>query len=245
MKSKISTILILVVINLPLLAQNEIKVISSGRSALVVEYTPVYSDTSHIKINNEEYIKINLSGGYYANPEDWGMPAVPKRGINVGVPSEYGNTIRVLTSSSKEINGKIAPNPKMVKDKGLNNLVYEIKPGYNRYEDNTELVGFGDYGIVRGIPVQTLIISPVSYIPTQNTIKIYTRIVFEVTFSTNQKINPAAPADDFLQGAMINYSVARSWSKDISSRLRKRSSVENSVLNTGKWVKFEAPGEGM
>ena len=244
MKSRISTILIVLVISLPLLAQNEIKIISSGRSSLVVEYTPHYGEVSHIKINNEDYIKINLSGGYYTKPEDWGMPAVPKAGINVGVPSEYGNTIRVLTSSSKEIIGKIVPKPKMVKDKGLNDLVYELKPGYNSYEDNTELVGFGDYGIVRGIPVQTLIISPVSYIPSQNTIKIYTRIVFEVTFSTNQRIS-TAPADNFLQGAMINYDVARYWSRDVSSRLRKRSSVVNSVLNTGKWVKFEVPGEGM
>ncbi len=244
MKSKISTILILLLINLPLLAQNEIEVISSGRSSLVIAYTPRYEDTTHIKINNEDYIKINLSGSYYTKPEDWGMPALPKQGINVGVPSEYGNTIRILKSSSKEISGKIVPKPKMVKDKGLNDLVYELKPGYNSYEDNTELVGFGDYGIVRGIPVQTLVISPVSYIASQNTIKIYTRIVFEVTFSTNQKIT-TGPSDNFLQGAMINYNVARYWSKDISSRLRKRSSAVNSVLSTGKWVKFEAPGEGM
>jgi hypothetical protein len=244
MKSKISTILLVLIISLPLLARNEIKIISSSRSSLVVAYTPHYGEATHIKINNEDYIKINLPGGYYTNPEDWGKPGVPKIGINVGVPLEYGNTIRVLTSSSKEISGKIAPKPKMLKDKGLNDFVYELKAGYNSYEDKSELVGFGEYGIVRGIPVQTLVISPVSYNPSQNTIKIYTRIVFEVNFSTNQQIS-SAPADDFLQGAMLNYNVARYWSKDISSRLRKRSSVENSVLNTGKWVKFEAPGEGI
>ncbi|MEJ2613941.1 MAG: type IX secretion system sortase PorU, partial [Ignavibacteriaceae bacterium] len=235
---------LVLIISLPLLARNEIKIISSSRSSLVVAYTPHYGEATHIKINNEDYIKINLPGGYYTNPEDWGKPGVPKIGINVGVPLEYGNTIRVLTSSSKEISGKIAPKPKMLKDKGLNDFVYELKAGYNSYEDKSELVGFGEYGIVRGIPVQTLVISPVSYNPSQNTIKIYTRIVFEVNFSTNQQIS-SAPADDFLQGAMLNYNVARYWSKDISSRLRKRSSVENSVLNTGKWVKFEAPGEGI
>ena len=244
MNSKISTILIIFIIILPLYAQKEINVISSSRSSIVLEYTPHYSDTTHIKINNEDYIKINLEGSYYAKPEEWGMPALPKRGVNVGVPSEYGNTIRVLKSTSKEINGKIIPKPKMVKAKGLNDFVYEVSPGYNSYEDKSELVGFGEYGIVRGIPVQTLVISPVSYAASQNKIKIYTQIVFEVRFSAKQKISSGA-VDNFLSGGMINYNVARYWSKDVSSRLRKRSSVVNSVLNTGKWVKFEAPGEGM
>ncbi len=243
MKSKISAIIILI-ISLPAFAQNEIHVISSSRSSIVVEYTPRYADTSHIKINNEDYIRVNLNEGYYIKPEDWGMPALPKRGLNVGVPGEYGNTIRVLSSTSNEITGKIAPKPKMVKDKGLNDLVYELNPGYNNYEEKDELVGFGDYGIVRGIPVQTLVISPVSYSSSQNKIKIYTHIVFEINFTANQKLS-SGPGDNFLSGAMINYNVARYWSKEAVSKLKKSSSIINSVLSTGKWVKFEAPVEGM
>ncbi len=247
MNSKISTTLfVLLFIPVIVFGQNEINVLSSGRNSIVIEYTPHYGDTSHIKINNEDYIKINLIEGYYTKPEEWGMPALPKRGLNVGVPSEFGNTIRVLNTASKEINGRVIPKPKMIKDKGLNDFVYEVNTGYNSYEDKDELVGFGDYGIVRGIPVQTLVISPVSYTASRNKIKIYTQIVFEVKFSSNQKIS-RAPRDNFLSGGMINYNIARYWSKDAAgSRLRKSSNIINSVLSTGKWVKFEAPaGEGM
>ncbi len=33
--------------------------------------------------------------------------------------------------------------------------IYKISSEYNRYEDKDELVSFGEYGIARGIPVQS------------------------------------------------------------------------------------------
>jgi len=240
MKSKISTILFLIIC-IPSFAQNEINIISSSRNSIVIEYTPSFTDTIHIKINNQDYFKINLKEGFFPNPEDFGTPAIPQRAINIGVPSEYGNTIKVLNYTSKEINFKLAPKPRMVKEKDFNNLVYEINNNYYNYQDNNQLVSFGDYGIMRGIPVQTIIISPVSYSP--NSIKIYTSIVFQVNYSSNPKIS-TAPSDNFISDALINYNVARFWSKP-GNNVRLRKSVVNSVLATGKWVKFEAPEEGM
>ncbi len=242
MKSRISTIIFLVTC-IPLLAQNDIKIISSDRGSIVIEYTPGYTDTTHIKINNNDYLKIDLEGGFYEKPEDWGMPAIPKRTINIGVPSEYGNTIRVLNTISKEIDAKLAPKPEMVKDKDLNSNIYKISSEYNRYEDKDELVSFGEYGIARGIPVQSIIISPVSYTPSKGSIKIYTQIVFQINFSSNQKITTSA-GDNFLSGGILNYNTARSWrSQSNNNRLRK--GIVNSVLSSGKWVKFEAPVEGI
>ncbi len=131
----------------------------------------------------------------------------------------------------------------MVKDKGLNNNIYKISPEYNRYEDKDELVSFGEYGIARGIPVQSIIISPVSYTPSKGSIKIYTQIVFQINFSTNQKLSSVG-GDNFLSGGILNYNTARNWrSQSNNNRLRK--GIVNSVLSSGKWVKFEAPGEGI
>ncbi len=242
MKSKISTIIFLVTC-IPLFAQNEIKIISSDRSSIVIEYTPGYTDTTHIKINNTDYLQIGLNEGFFEKPEEWGMPAIPKRLINIGVPSEYGNTIRVLNSISKEIDAKLAPKPEMVKDKDLSGNIYKISSEYNRYEDKDELVSFGEYGIARGIPVQSIIISPISYTPSKGSIKIYTQIVFQINFSTNQKISSVG-GDNFLSGGILNYNVARSWrSQSNNNRLRK--GTVNSVLSSGKWVKFEATAEGI
>ena len=157
MKSKISTILFLVIC-IPAFAQNGINIISSNRNSIVIEYTPSFTDTAHIKINNQDYFRINLREGFFPDPENFGTPAIPQRAINIGVPSEYGNTIKVLNYTSKEINYKLAPKPRMVKEKDFNNFVYEINNNYYNYKDNNQPVSFGDYGIMRGIPVQTIII---------------------------------------------------------------------------------------
>ncbi len=50
--------------------------------------------------------------------------------MNVGVPSEFGNTIQILSSTFKEINGKIIPIPKPDKYKGVDNVFYEINDKY-------------------------------------------------------------------------------------------------------------------
>ena len=245
MKSKISAIIILFIC-FPSFARNEIKVVSSDRNSIVIEYTPQYSDTSHIKINNEEFIRIDLNEGFYPSSGEWGMPAVLKRSVNVGVPSEFGNTIKVLNYSTKEIKGKLIPKPKMVRNKGLDNYVYEVNSSYNSYEDKDELVSFGEYGIARGIPVQTIIISPIFYTP--GTIKIYTRIVFQINFTSTQKTSAIA-GDNFFSEGIINYNIARYWRRESnysgSNRLRKSAALNNSVLSTGKWTKFECPEEGI
>ncbi len=100
MKSKISVILI-VLLSASLFAQSDIKIISSSRNSLTIEYTPSFSDSSYLSINNENYFNAGLINGYFQNQNNFGMPAVPVRLVNVGVPSEFGNTIQVLSSSFK------------------------------------------------------------------------------------------------------------------------------------------------
>ncbi|HKJ80423.1 MAG TPA: type IX secretion system sortase PorU, partial [Ignavibacteriaceae bacterium] len=233
----------LVLFTLPLFGQNDIQVISSSRNELVVQYTPSYSDTSIVKINNQNYIKVGLRYGIIPEPEDWGMPAVPERIVSVGVPSETGNTVQIISTEYKTLNGNLAPKPEMVKDKQLNKFEYKIKSGYNKYKQNTELVSFGEYGMLRSIPVQVIKISPVVFDPGQSSIKMYTKIIFQINFATNQTI-AIKPASSFLSGAIINYGVAKYWSKNENqSRLRK--AVVNSVLSSGTWVRFETPAEGI
>ena len=112
MKSKISIVFLLLLSVSLFPQQRDIKVISSNRNSLVIEYTPNYADSSVVPINNENYIKVGLTNGYIQNSDQWGLPAVPVRVMNVGVPAEYGNTIQILSSSFKEINGKIIPIPR-------------------------------------------------------------------------------------------------------------------------------------
>jgi len=234
--------LYIVIFAIPLFGQNDIQVITSNRNTLIIAYTPSYSDTSIIKIDNGSYIKIRLRYGIISHPEDWGMPSVPERIITVGVPSETGNTIQIISSEYKTINGMIAPKPEMVRDKkNMNSFVYKVKSGYNNYKQNTELASFGDYGMLRSIPVQGIEIFPVEYNAQQNIIKLYTKIIIQINFATNQAIT-SKPASDFLSGAVLNFGVAKYWAKN-TRRLKK--TLVNSVLSSGTWVRFETKQEGI
>ncbi len=237
------SLLLTIITSISLFSQNDLKIISSTRSSLILEYEPTYSDTSIVKIENRSYIKVGFRYGIVSKPEDWGMPEIAERKITVGVPSETGNTIQILSSDYKTLNGNISPKPEMVKDKGMNSFVYKIKSGYNTYTPNTELVRFGEYGLMRDMPVQGIIISPVEYNPQQSNIKLYTKIVFEINFSSNQTLSPK-PAGGFLSGAILNYAAAKYWTKGESLR-RLKKTLTSSVLSTGTWVRFEAPKEGI
>ncbi len=236
-------ILILLICAIPAFPQHDTKIISSDRNSLVIEYTPSYSDTSLVNINGQNYINLKLRFGSIPNPEKWGDPAVPERVLNVGVPSETGNTIQVINSSYKIVSGSIAPKPKLVKNGKMDNFVLEIGKNYSNYSPSKEIVGFGRFGLMRSVPVQSILISPVEFNPGGRSIKIFTKIIFQINFSSNQVLSSKS-ASDLLDGAIINYDVARYWGKRVDQRLQKKSII-NSVLATGTWVRFEAPAEGI
>ena len=242
MKSKISIIFVLLLSVSLFPQQRDIKVISSDRNSLVIEYTPSYADSSVVPINNENYINVGLVNGYIQDVDQWGLPAIPVRLMNVGVPSEFGNTIQVLSSSFKEINGKIIPIPRPRVSKGIDDFSYELNDKYSDYRNTEELVSFGKYGLTRSVPTQQIIISPVKFFSAQNKIQIYTKIIFRINFSSSQ-IFSSKPASDFLQDAMVNFSVAKNWT---NSNVKLKKGVFNSVLSTGnKWVRVETTEEGI
>jgi hypothetical protein len=237
MINKISVIFILLFI--PLVhAQQELNIISSDHRSLVIEYTPGI-DTISTVIDYQKYYQLKMPGGGY--PVKAGVPAVPFRIVGVGVPSEFGNTIEILQSSYEIINGKVPPVAKAGKHNGL--PFYEHVVGTEYYErQEKELIEFGEYGILREMPVQHIIINPVEFNAEIQQIRIYTRIIFKINFSSEQIISSRTTDDPLSSGTVINYNISKSWIKD-TQRLGK---VQvNSVLSTGKWYRFEAPEEGI
>ncbi|MHB1686185.1 MAG: type IX secretion system sortase PorU [Ignavibacteriaceae bacterium] len=242
MNSKISFLLLLA-FAIPVFPQNDFKVISSDFRSIVIEYTPSYSDTSVVTINNQKFIKVSVRNGFASKPEQWGIPAVPLVNLNIGVPVESGNTIQILNSSFKTLSGEIVPKPKFKKSGKLNGFEYQVSSDYYNYKPNSEIISFGEFGIMRGIPTQRFIISPVYFDPAKNSIKIYTKIVFQINYS-NRQVIASKPAGNFLKGVLINFDVAKFWIKPITTdRLAKV--AFNSVLSTGTWYRFDAPVEGI
>jgi hypothetical protein len=118
MKSNISIIFLLFCITSRLFPQKDLNIVSSDFRSIVIEYTASY-DTSKIRIDNNEFIRIDLENGFVPDTLNWGEAAVPERSLNIGVPSGLGNTIEVLNSAYKELSGKIIPVGKPTIDKGM------------------------------------------------------------------------------------------------------------------------------
>ena len=180
----------------------------------------------------------------FLNIDDWGLPSISERRISVGVPSEFGNTIEILSSMYKEVSGKLMPIPYPVFDTLSVSKEYKQNENYFSYQSAEDLVTFGEFGLVRDVGSQTINILPVKYDASQNKIKLYTKITFKINFS-NPGITSNKPADDLLDGVLINYEVAKYWNNQSTDKRQNKVTVNNSVLATGKWVKFETPEEGI
>jgi hypothetical protein len=224
-----------------LLPQQDFRIVSSNQNSLIIEYTPQFADTSIRNINDQQFRNLSLAFGYIDESLQWGTPAVPERRLNIGVPSEFGNSIKILNSVYKEIKGKVIPTSSFEKENLLDAVKYEISPEYYNYIDYPELASFGDYGISRGLAIQTLRLFPVKFDVNTNTIRLYSRIVFQVDYG-NAQFPGKKTEDELLNYSVINFNAAKYWIKD-DKRLLKGGS--GSVLASGQWVKFEAPTEGI
>ena len=243
MKSKISLILFLITATLHF-SQSDVRIISSDFNSITIEFSPSYVDTSFVSIDGKQFRNADIFLGTLKNYDDWGSPQIIERRLNVGVPSEFGNTLEVLSFAYKEISGQIIPVPYPVQDSFSVSFDYKQNPDYFSFKSSEELVSFGDYGLVRDIGSQTININPVKFDAAINKIKIYSKITFRINFSGSGIIS-SKPADDFLDGVLINYNVAKFWNSNTVDKNLNKAAFVNSVLANGKWIRFEAPEEGI
>ncbi|MDP4116341.1 MAG: C25 family peptidase propeptide domain-containing protein, partial [Bacteroidota bacterium] len=222
--------------------QNDVKIISSNANSLVFEYFPSFSDSSYTKINNDNYFSALIKSGFVSENIQSGMPAIPERIINTAVPSEFGNTLEIVKASYKEFPAKLLPVPYLKTENGIATPYYQLSENYNNYKPDEDIVTFSQFGIARGIPVQSLKLMPVKYFPQLGVVRFYYDIVVKVTFKSGNK-NYLMPKDEFAKDVVINYDAIKYWATPVSKSLNK--TATNSVLSSGKWVRFEAPVEGI
>jgi len=243
MKSKISILMFLITASI-VFPQSDVKIISSDFNSIVIEYTTNIVDSSFYKSGGDTFRKIEILNGILPEQNKRGLPAVPEKQIVLGVPSEFGNTIEVLSANHTEINGQLIPIPFVKIDTSSYLLDYKKDQEYYEYKTNEDLVSFGEYGLIRDVGAQTIKINPIKFDASTNKIKIYSKIVFKINFSNSSQIS-SNPADDLLDGILINYNVAKYWNNQTSNKNLKKAVFVNSVLASGKWIKFEAQEEGI
>jgi len=238
MKYKFFLVILFFVLNLIANAQ-DLKVLSSDKTSIIIEYRPIYKDTLTISASGNSFIKLNLLGGYIENITKSGLPQIPVREINIGVPSELGNTIQILSADYSTLNGQYVPVPKLLKGSFSSVENYVINDKYSNFSF-PDIVAFGEYGLVRNLPVQSIKIHPVIFDVSSNVIKIYKKIVIKISFSSSPS-NRELIQDNTFQSIILNWDTAKNWGIS-EKKLLKTSS---SVLATGDWFRFEAPDEGI
>ena len=207
MKSRIS-IFIFLLLYLNLFADEDIKIISSSSSSIVFEYTPNYSPVSYSEIDGIKYTNISFKRTSGFSEESIGKIELPYRNISLGVPSEFGNTLQVLTTQYSIIKGKIAP------QSGDEKLSVDQVQSANREYQNHELVRFGSFGYSRDLPMQDILVSPMQYDPKsevvvkkEKTINSFIKkedlgseeLVVEVENLTHQCIQDNVTVQDFIR----------------------------------------------
>lgn len=243
MKSKLSIILFLITISF-IYPQSDVRVLSSDFNSVIIEYSPLYIDTSLVSFDGQQYRKTEFLFASVKNIDDWGLPMILERRISIGVPSEFGNTIEIISYAYKELTGSLVPVPTPVFDTLSISYQYKQNSDYLSFKSPEEIVEFGGFGMVREIASQTININPVSFDPLDRKIRLYTKILFRINFSKNAVIS-SVPAGDFLEDVILNFNTAKYWNhKETDKHLNKKTTT-NSVLSTGKWVRFETETEGI
>lgn len=242
MKSKILVVLFLalaIFVN----AQSDFRILNSTNSSLIVEFSPRIIDSSFISINGVKYLNLEIADGILANQNSFGSPKIESRIFSVGVPSEVGNTIQVISSEYSDIQARVIPIGRISKSEYQSGvLIREENDSYLKPNQGEELIEFSEFGFVRGLPVQQIKVNPIQFNPILNQTRFYKKVIFQIRFNPNQS-QQSIIQNEFLEGVVINYSVAKNWIHQRNNL--QKVNVTNSVLSTGKWVRFEAPQEGI
>lgn len=237
MKLRFSLLFLFLILNL--IYSQDLKVISSNQKFLILEYRPTIKDSITTNISGRKFTKFEIPGTRIENAKEFGMPQLQVKLFNVGVPSEFGNTIEIISSNFKLFNGEYLPNPKIQKDSSSTKEVEFVSDNYNSFSLN-EIVQFGDYGLTRNLPVQTIKIYPVVFEPNSKSIKVLDYVKIKINFG-NASTKKIKINENFLSSLVLNWDVAQFWGEEIKS-LNK---ISNSVLANGPWFRFEVNDEGI
>ncbi len=219
----------------------DIKIISSNQSRIVIKYIPEATDTINIKGIRENFVKLVFSGTSIDNAEETGMPEIPVKILNLGVPSEYGSQIKIISEKRSQITGVPVPVPELLNNEGLLEERYIKNENYSNFI-YPETIMFGDFGYAASVPVQQLKIYPMTS-DNSGKISILNEIIFEVVLSGSGS-GVKIPDDDMIISGIINSDAAKNWGKVFTKKSFKKTNSSYD-LSSGTWYKFTVGTEGI
>ncbi|NLT52581.1 MAG: type IX secretion system sortase PorU [Ignavibacteria bacterium] len=219
----------------------DIKIISSDQSRIVIQYIPESTDTLNLKGIRDNFVRLVFSGTSIDNAGETGMPEIPVKILNLGVPSEYGSQIKIISEKRSQINGMPAPVPELSNNEGLLEERYIKNENYNNFI-YPETIMFGNFGYAASVPVQQVKIYPMT-LDNSGKISILKEIIFEVVFSGSGS-GVKIPGDDLIISGIINCDAAKNWGKVTAKKSYNKINA-SADLSSGNWYKFTVGTEGI
>ncbi|MDD5434611.1 MAG: C25 family peptidase propeptide domain-containing protein [Nitrospira sp.] len=194
-------------------ADSDIRLVRSDKSGLTIELaTPAYRIVQR-KVAGVVYDEIVIAD--YSDSKDTGRPSVPLRGTLIGIPKEGTVSIKVIDSAYKSVHIERDILPYSIPMKGHSPRVLDentygadaFYPGHLATEGYT--------GYMRDQHVKQILFYPVQYNPIEREVRIYNRILVEVTFekpfegdvkNLRRKGNtPSGAHEKLLKDSLLNY----------------------------------------
>ncbi len=188
-------------------------------SALGISNSISEIHASKIKVDNGDFLQLKIEG--YSISTTVGHPGLPILSRLIEVPVDAELVIEIGFSRFKDIS---------LSEMGLNDPIFPAQPSLEKLDQpespifqfnndiyNTddfllnELVQVESIGILRGVRVARIVISPVNYNPAANIIRVYDYIELKIRFnngsnattvSMKQKMNPYFSA---IKNILLNY----------------------------------------
>jgi PKD repeat protein len=201
-------------------SKSDFRIIEKTQSGFKVAMSLAAFKTMPVATQHGNFTELLVEG--FSKIYDIGHPQLPTLNKLIEVP--YTANVQVNLISSKEqiidmanygLATKLMPCQPSV-SKSANENAYPFYYDETYYQQNiynsTPIVSFQQEGVMRGVRMGLLTVAPFKYNPVQNKLKIYTELIFEVTFlnadyalTEQMKTKYYSPVFESSLNSLINY----------------------------------------
>lgn len=221
-----------------------VRMLSSSSQGLVLEFVPQNWQVDSVRIDGRACLTAQFTGAEMTGAP--GAPMLPARSLVVGLPPQGGVSLRVVTAEYDTRRGTMLPMGRLVPDGILSRTLYETAASGSADQSFGPAVAeLAEPQEFRGQRTVRLTFYPVQAAPGLDQVRLYRRVVVELTFAGAGSATAAAAtagADDGLfQDLLVNSQQARPWRSAPPARLAKATRANFPGDN---WYRIIIRGDG-
>lgn len=225
---------------LPSYSKNEdIRILSSSADQLTFEFIPQNWQIRTKNIDGKRFVSFTFLHSTVAAKT--GSPQIPARVLTLGVPFNGNATANIVDSQFETVrNVDLLPVPEI--SRGETGYNESFRPDDKVYQSPgffpLQILETDEPTIFRSQRIVRLVLKPLQFLPGQNLVRKYTRVVVQVHFtgSAGTQQRPVVGKDEeWYQDLLLNYNQARTWRQAVVRRLRKPATH---VFGGDNWFKI-------